>query len=70
VGGVSKRGAAGGDNERMIDAVAPHADYLITVEDSNRDGRFTKVSQQAGIPFTEVENALEIVTLFQQVFGN
>jgi len=69
VGGVSKRGAAGGDNERMIDAVAPFADYLIVVEDSNRDERFTRISRKAGMPLTEVENALEIVGVFQQVFS-
>ena len=70
VGGVSKRGAAGGDNERMIDAVAPFADYLIVVQDSNKDGRFTKIAQKSAIPFTEVENALEIVEIFQKVFGS
>lgn len=70
VGGVSKRGAASGDNERMIDAVAPFADYLIVVQDSNKDGRFTKISQKNKKPFTEVENALAIVEIFQKTFGS
>lgn len=68
VGGVSKRGAEGGDNERMIDAVAPFADYIIAVKDSNKDGKFTKISQAKNIPFSEVENALEIVDIFTQIF--
>jgi hypothetical protein len=68
VGGVSKRGAEGGDNERMIDAVAPFADYIIVVKDSNKDGKFTKITRKNKIPFTEVENALEIVGVFNQIF--
>ncbi|MCU0644655.1 MAG: DUF6305 family protein, partial [bacterium] len=43
-GGESKRGAAGSDNEKMIDAVAPFADYIIAVKDSNKDGRFSKIA--------------------------
>ena len=68
VGGVSKRGAKGGDNERMIDAVAPFADYIIVVKDSNKDKRFTRITQNTKIPFTEVENALEIVGVFGKIF--
>lgn len=68
-GGESKRGAAGSDNEKMIDAVAPFADYLIAVKDSNKDGRFSKIAQEKGIPFTEVNYALNIVQLMKQVFS-
>jgi len=66
--GTSGRGAPGSDNERMIDAVAPFADYIIVVADSNKDGRFTTIAQDKGIPLTEVEYALEIVDIFKQVF--
>jgi hypothetical protein len=66
--GTSGRGAPGSDNERMIDAVAPFADYMIVVADSNKDGRFTTIAQDKGIPLTEVEYALEIVDIFNQVF--
>jgi hypothetical protein len=67
-GGASKRGPAGSDNEKMIDAVAPFADYLIVVEDSNKDGRFTKISEENGIPISQVNYALDIVSILQQVF--
>ncbi len=67
-GGESRRGAAGSDNEKMIDAVAPFADYIIAVKESNKDGRFTKIAQAKGIPFTEVKYALDIVKLMKNVF--
>jgi len=68
-GGESKRGAPGSDNEKMINAVAPHADYIIAVKDSNKDGRFTKIAEEKGIAFTEVQYALGIVQLMKKVFN-
>jgi len=68
VGGTALRGAPGSDNEKMIDAVAPSADYIISAKDSNKDGRFSKIAQSNKVPLTEVENALEIVDLIKQVF--
>lgn len=68
VGGTSKRGAPGSDNERMIDAVAPFVDYLIVTKDSNKDGRFTKIAEEKGIPLTEIEYALNLVDILKQVF--
>jgi len=68
-GGESKRGAPGSDNEKMIDAVAHFADYIIVVKDSNKDGRFTKISQEKNIPFAEVKYALNIVQIMKMVFG-
>jgi hypothetical protein len=68
VGGTALRGAPGSDNEKMIDAVAPSADYIIAAKDSNKDGRFSKIAESKKVPLTEVENALEIVDIFKQVF--
>lgn len=68
-GGESKRGAPGSDNEKMIDAVAPYADYIVAVKDSNKDGRFTKISKEKGIPFTQVDYALGIVDLMKKAFN-
>jgi hypothetical protein len=68
IGGESKRGPAGSDNERMIDAVAPYADYLVVTKDSNKDGRFTKLSQSKKIPLTEIEYALGLVDIVKQIF--
>ena len=67
-GGESKRGAAGSDNEKMIDTIAPFADFIIAVEDSNKDGRFTKIAKDKGIPYKEVKYALGIVEIVSQVF--
>ena len=68
LGGISKRGAAGGDNERMIDAVAPSADYLIAVSDSNKDARFTNIAKNGNIPYTEIKYALGLVEIVQKIF--
>ncbi len=68
VGGKSTRGAAGSDNERMIDAVAPEANYLIVTKESNFDGRFTKIAKAKNIPLTEVEYALDLVDIFKKLF--
>jgi len=67
IGGESKRGAPGGDNERMIDAVAPLADYLVVTKDSNKDGRFTKIAKSRNIPLTEIDYALGLVDIVKQV---
>jgi len=68
-GGESKRGAPGSDNEKMIDAVAPFANYIIAVKDSNKDGRFTQIAKHTGIPFTQVDYALGIVDVIKKVFA-
>jgi hypothetical protein len=69
VGGVSKRGAPGSDNERMISAVAPYADLLIVTNDSNKDGRFTEISNNNEIPLKEIDYALNLVPLLQEIFN-
>lgn len=69
VGGVSKRGAPGSDNEKMIDAVAPFTDYLVVAADSNKDGRFNDIAKEKGIPLTQIEYALDLVDILKQVFN-
>lgn len=66
--GTSGRGAPGSDNEKMIDAVTPFADYIIVAADSNKDGRFDSIAKNKGVPITQVEYALEIVDILKQVF--
>jgi len=68
VGGESKRGAPGSDNEKMIDAVAPFADYLVVTNDSNKDARFSNIAKNKGIPLTQIEYALNLVDILKQVF--
>ena len=67
-GGQSKRGAPGSDNEKMIDAVMPFADYIIAAKDGNKDGRFTKIAKEKSIPFSQVDYALGIVGLMKKAF--
>jgi hypothetical protein len=68
VGGDTRRGAPGSDNERMIDAVAPLADYIVVTKDSNKDGRFTKIAKDKNIPLTEIDYALGLVEIAKKVF--
>lgn len=68
VGGTSKRGSPGSDNEKMIDAVAPFADYLIVTSDGNKDGRFDKIAEEKGIPLTLIESGLDLVDILKKVF--
>src|SRR5512137_580945 len=64
VGGEAARGPAGSDNERMIDAVAPYADYLVV----NKDGRFTKIAEAKKVPLAQIEYALGLVDIVKQIF--
>jgi Domain of unknown function (DUF6305) len=68
VGGKSTRGAAGSDNERMIDAIAPEAGFLLVTKESNFDGRFSKIAKAKNIPLVEVEYALDLVDIFKKIF--
>jgi hypothetical protein len=68
VGGEAARGPAGSDNERMIDAVAPYADYLVVTKDSNKDGRFTKIAQAKKLSLVEIDYALGLVDIVKQIF--
>ncbi len=68
VGGTSKRGAPGSDNERMIDAVAPFSDYLVVTNDGNKDGRFDTIAKENGIPLVKIEYALDLVDVFKNLF--
>lgn len=68
LGGLSARGAPAGDNERMIDTVAPFADYLIVTKDGNKDGRFTTIAEKNKINLTEIEYALDLVDTLIQIF--
>ncbi len=68
VGGTSRRGAPGSDNERMIDAVAPLSEYMVITADGNKDGRFDAIAKEKGILLTQVEHALDLVDIFKQIF--
>ncbi|MBM3310572.1 MAG: hypothetical protein FJY80_03580 [Candidatus Aminicenantes bacterium] len=68
LGGEAARGPAGSDNERMIDAVAPFADYIVVVKDSNKDGRFTKIAEKSKAPLVQIDYALGLVDIIKKSF--
>ena len=68
-GGTATRGPAGSDNERMIDAVAPFADYVVVTKDSNKDGRFTKIVEKSKAAFAQVDYALGLVDVVKKLFN-
>ncbi len=55
-------------NERIIDLVCPVSDWMIVLKASNSDGRFTKISEETGIPLTIVDSALEFSKLCSEIF--
>jgi len=69
IGGESKRGAPGSDNERMIEVVAPNVNYLIVTKDGNKDRRFTDIAGKKNIPLTEVDYALDVVDILKKVLN-
>ncbi|MBO4280161.1 MAG: hypothetical protein J5891_10210 [Spirochaetales bacterium] len=56
-------------NERIIDLVCPQADWIISIKANNTDGRFTKISEQYGIPLTVVDKATELMVYLPQIFS-
>ena len=68
IGGESKRGPAGSDNERMIDAVAPFADFILITKDSNKDGRFSKIAEKSKAPLVQVDYALGMVDILKKAY--
>jgi hypothetical protein len=69
IGGQVARGAEDGDNEVMIDAVAPYADYIIVTAEGNYDGRFTEIAEDQGIPLTQIDYAMGLIDVLKQAFG-
>ncbi|MDD3656345.1 MAG: DUF6305 family protein [Atribacterota bacterium] len=52
IGGEARRGAL---SDAFLDEVVPYADHLIVVESGNKDGYFTKMSEEHKIPLEVVE---------------
>lgn len=68
VEGKSRRGKPGSDNELIIDAVAPYADYIVVTEDGNFDGRFTDIAKKSHARISVIKNSSELTTILQKLF--
>ncbi len=55
-------------NERCIDAICPHAVWMIVVKDGNADGRFDKLSEEYDIPLTIINTTLDFTALARETF--
>ncbi len=59
---------ASNPNERCIDAICPHADWMIVVKDANKDKRFDALKAKHKIPLTIIDNAIDFKELCKQSF--
>ncbi|MBQ0071357.1 MAG: hypothetical protein KBS81_05815 [Spirochaetales bacterium] len=64
-----KPGVPTNGNERVIDTICPYADWIITIDANNTDGRFTELGKKYNIPVTTVGKQLELVKALPGIFG-
>lgn len=55
-------------NERCIDAVCPHASWMIVTADVNTDGRYDAFKSENGTPLTILDSSMDFISLVQQAF--
>ena len=55
-------------NERCIDTICPHADWMIVVADGNTDGRFDALKEEYGIPLTILDTSMDFTALAKEAF--
>lgn len=55
-------------SEGMIDRVAPYCNLLLIANDSNKDGRFTKISNDKKIQMVLVDTEFDLVDILAQMF--
>ena len=56
-------------SNKLLDKVAEKADYLIVLEDGNKDGYFTNVASKNKIPLKLIGNIFEIQTVLKEMFS-
>ena len=66
--GKSRRGKPGSDNELIIDAVLPYADYIIATEAGDFDKRFEEIAKKSGAPLSIIKQSTEMTALLQKMF--
>jgi hypothetical protein len=67
--GKTRRGKPGGADERCIDAIAPHASYLVVKKDGNEDGRFDTISKKTGAPLTFIDDAVDFGEVVKAMYA-
>lgn len=55
-------------NERCIDAVCPHASWMIVTADVNTDGRYDAFKAENDTPLTVLDSSMDFISLVQQAF--
>jgi len=70
VEGKSRRGRPGSDNELMIDAVCPYADYIIVTKEGDYDGRFEEIVKKSGGKLSVIKNSSELSDILKTMFAN
>ena len=65
MGGAARRG---GVSDKFVNAAAPNVDYLIIVEEGNKDGLFTKMSTEKNIPMDTVPKITNAVDPLKKAF--
>ena len=55
-------------NERCIDAVCPHASWMIVTADVNTDGRYDAFKAENGTPLTILDSSMDFISPVQQAF--
>ena len=50
-------------NERCIDAVCPHASWMIVTADVNTDGRYDAFKAENGTPLTILDSSMDFISL-------
>jgi len=65
VGGEARRGEL---SDKFINACVPKSDYVIVVEEGNKDNLFTKLTQDNGIPMDKVSKITEVLEPLKAAF--
>jgi hypothetical protein len=65
VGGEARRGDL---TDQMVKTFLPAGKAAVVVKSGNKDGLFTKLAKEAGIPLIEVEKTLDAIEPLKQLF--
>ena len=65
IGGEARRGEL---SDKFVKVAAPYCDYLIIVDEGNKDGMFTKISSEKKIPMDTVPKITNAVDPLKKAF--